>query len=216
VEVFEKILAANDRQADENRKHFEDCGITAVNLMSSPGSGKTALIEKTLDLIGTDCRIGVIEGDLETDRDAERIRAKGAPAYQISTGQACHIDACMVHEGLHHLPLDRLDLVFIENVGNLVCPASYDTGGHYDVVLLSVTEGDDKPAKYPVMFRKADLLVISKIDLLPHLDFDVAKASAEARNLNPQMEIISLSAKTGEGLDSWLNFLARRRRPAKV
>ncbi|HIQ49347.1 MAG TPA: hydrogenase accessory protein HypB, partial [Aquifex aeolicus] len=141
VEVLTKILDANDKQAESNRKHFEKYGILAVNLMSSPGAGKTSLLEKTIELIGEEIRIGVIEGDLETNRDAERIKAKGAPAYQISTGQACHLDAFMVHEGIHHLPLEELDIVFIENVGNLVCPASYDVGAHVNVVLLSTTEG---------------------------------------------------------------------------
>jgi len=148
------------RQAESNRKHFDSYGIFAVNLMSSPGSGKTTLLEKTIEYLSDQLKIGVIEGDLETNRDAERIKSKGAPAYQITTGQACHLDAFMVHEGIHHLPLEKLDVVFIENVGNLVCPASYDIGTHLNVVLLSVPEGDDKPAKYPVMFRSADLLLL--------------------------------------------------------
>jgi hydrogenase nickel incorporation protein HypB len=207
VEVITKILDANDRQAESNRKHFDQYGILAVNLMSSPGSGKTTLLEKTIELLSDELKIGVIEGDLETNKDAERIKAKGAPAYQITTGQACHLDAFMVHEGIHHLPLEELDIVFIENVGNLVCPASYDIGSHFNVVLLSVPEGDDKPAKYPVMFRSADLMLITKIDLLPYFDFSVEKAVEEARKLNPKMDIIQISTKTGEGLDKWLNYL---------
>jgi len=143
VEVLENILSANDEQARHNREHLESCGVVGINLMSSPGAGKTTLLEKTIELLGSDLRIGVIEGDLETERDAERIRAKGVPAHQITTGQACHLDAFMVHEGLHHLPLDTLDVVFVENVGNLVCPAAYDVGTHLNVVLLSVPEGDD-------------------------------------------------------------------------
>ncbi len=207
IEVITKILDANDKQAESNRKHFDEYGILAVNLMSSPGAGKTTLLEKTIELLNDDLKIGVIEGDLETNRDAERIKQKGAPAYQITTGQACHLDAFMVHEGIHHLPLKDLDIVFIENVGNLVCPASYDIGSHLNVVLLSVPEGDDKPAKYPVMFRSADLLLITKIDLLPYFDFDVKKAIEEARKLNPKMDVIQISTKTGEGLDKWINYL---------
>ena len=207
VEVITKILDANDKQAESNRKHFDQHGIFAINLMSSPGAGKTTLLEKTTELLGDELKIGVIEGDLETNRDAERIRAKGAPAYQITTGQACHLDAFMVHEGIHHLPLEELDIVFVENVGNLVCPASYDIGTHLNVVLLSVPEGDDKPAKYPVMFRSADLMLITKIDLLPYFDFDVKKAIEEARALNPKMDVIQISTKTGEGLDKWINYI---------
>ncbi len=210
VEVITKILDANDKQAESNRKHFDQHGIFAINLMSSPGAGKTTLLEKTIELLGDELKIGVIEGDLETNRDAERIKAKGAPAYQITTGQACHLDAFMVHEGIHHLPLEELDIVFVENVGNLVCPASYDIGTHLNVVLLSVPEGDDKPAKYPVMFRSADLMLITKIDLLPYFDFDVKKAIEEARALNPKMDVIQLSTKTGEGLDKWINYIKLR------
>ncbi|WP_029523042.1 hydrogenase nickel incorporation protein HypB [Persephonella sp. KM09-Lau-8] len=207
VEVITKILDANDKQAESNRKHFDQHGIFAINLMSSPGAGKTTLLEKTIELLGDELKIGVIEGDLETNRDAERIRAKGVPAYQITTGQACHLDAFMVHEGIHHLPLEELDIVFVENVGNLVCPASYDIGTHLNVVLLSVPEGDDKPAKYPVMFRSADLMLITKIDLLPYFDFDVKKAIEEARALNPKMDVIQISTKTEEGLDKWINYI---------
>ena len=207
VEVITKILDANDKQAESNRKHFDNYGIFAINLMSSPGAGKTTLLEKTIELLKDELKIGVIEGDLETNRDAERIKAKGAPAYQITTGQACHLDAFMVHEGIHNLPLKELDIVFVENVGNLVCPASYDIGAHLNVVLLSVPEGDDKPAKYPVMFRSADIMLITKIDLLPYFDFDVKKAIEEARALNPKMDVIQISTKTGEGLDRWINYI---------
>ncbi|WP_297452707.1 hydrogenase nickel incorporation protein HypB [Persephonella sp.] len=207
VEVITKILDANDKQAESNRKHFDQHGIFAINLMSSPGAGKTTLLEKTIELLNNELKIGVIEGDLETNRDAERIKAKGVPAYQITTGQACHLDAFMVHEGIHHLPLEELDIVFVENVGNLVCPASYDIGTHLNVVLLSVPEGDDKPAKYPVMFRSADLMLITKTDLLPYFDFDVKKAIEEARALNPKMDVIQISTKTGEGLDKWINYI---------
>ena len=207
VEVITKILDANDKQAESNRKHFDQYGIFAINLMSSPGAGKTTLLEKTIEMLNNELKIGVIEGDLETNRDAERIKAKGVPAYQITTGQACHLDAFMVHEGIHHMPLEELDIVFVENVGNLVCPASYDIGTHMNVVLLSVPEGDDKPAKYPVMFRAADLMLITKIDLLPYFDFSVEKAVEEARKLNPKMDIIQISTKTGEGMEKWINYI---------
>ncbi len=206
VALFKKVLEKNDHQAEENRRHFEEHGIFAINLMSSPGAGKTSLLERTIELM-KDLRIGVIEGDLETDRDAQRIRAKGAPAVQISTGSACHLDAFMVHKGIHDLPLENLDLVFIENVGNLVCPASYDVGAHMNVVLLSVVEGDDKPEKYPVMFKGAQLMVITKIDLLPFVDFSIERAINSARKVNPHMDIIRLSAKTGEGMEDWLDYI---------
>ncbi|ADO45394.1 hydrogenase accessory protein HypB [Hydrogenobacter thermophilus TK-6] len=207
LEVFTKILDANDRQAQENREHFDEHGIYCINLMSSPGAGKTSLLEKTIELLRNELRIGVIEGDLETSRDAERIKSKGAPAYQITTGSACHLDAFMVHEGIHHLPLEDLDVVFVENVGNLVCPASYDVGAHLNVVLLSVTEGDDKPEKYPVMFKSADLMLITKTDLLPYVDFSVERAVSCARKIKPSMDFIALSVKTGEGLENWMDYL---------
>jgi len=206
VVIFKKVLEKNDHQAEENRRHFEEHGVFAINLMSSPGAGKTSLLERTIELM-KDLRIGVIEGDLETDRDAQRIRAKGAPAVQISTGSACHLHAFMVHKGIHDLPLEELDLVFIENVGNLVCPASYDVGAHMNVVLLSVVEGDDKPEKYPVMFKGAQLMVITKIDLLPFVDFNIERAINSARKVNPHMDIIRLSAKTGEGMEDWLDYI---------
>ena len=212
VEALTKILDANDKQAESNRRHFEEHGILAVNLMSSPGAGKTSLLEKTIELAGDELKIGVIEGDLETNRDAERIRAKGVPAYQITTGQACHLDAFMVHEGIHNLPLGELDVVFIENVGNLVCPASYDVGAHVNVVLLSTTEGEDKPEKYPVMFRSAELMLITKIDLLPYMDFDKREAVSSARRVNPKLDVIELSSKTGEGFELWLDFIKSKRR----
>ena len=210
IEVFKKLLEKNDHQADHNREHFDRYGIVAINLMSSPGAGKTTLLEKTIELLKDKYNIGVIEGDLETERDAERVRKKGAYAYQITTGQTCHLDAFMVHKGLHHLPLEKLDIVFVENVGNLVCPASFDVGTHYNVVLLSVPEGDDKPAKYPVMFEKADLFIITKADLLPYFDFDIDRCIEEFRKINPRAEVIVLSTKTGEGLDKWIEWLTQR------
>ncbi len=207
VSLFKRVLEKNDLQAEENRRHFEEHGIFAINLMSSPGAGKTSLLERTIESL-TDLRVGVVEGDLETDRDAQRIRAKGAPAVQITTGSACHLDAFMVHEGIHGLPLEELDLVFIENVGNLVCPASYDVGAHMNVVLLSVVEGDDKPEKYPVMFKSAQLMLITKTDLLPYVDFSAERAIRSARRINPSIDVIRLSTKTGEGIQEWLEYLS--------
>lgn len=211
LEVLAKVLDANDKQANSNREHFQEHRILAVNLMSSPGAGKTTLLEKTIETLKGSIRIGVIEGDLETDRDSQRIRAKGVPAYQITTGQACHLDAFMVHKGIHQLPLEELDIVFIENVGNLVCPASYDVGAHTNVVLLSIPEGEDKPLKYPVMFHSADIVLITKVDLLPYIDFDIEDAKRNIKKVNPKVDIISLSAKTGEGMDRWIKYLTLKR-----
>lgn len=211
LEVLAKVLDANDKQANSNREHFQEHRILAVNLMSSPGAGKTTLLEKTIETLKGSIRIGVIEGDLETDRDSQRIRAKGVPAYQITTGQACHLDAFMVHKGIHQLPLEELDIVFIENVGNLVCPASYDVGAHTNVVLLSILEGEDKPLKYPVMFHSADIVLITKVDLLPYIDFDIEDAKRNIKKVNPKVDIISLSAKTGDGMDRWIRYLTLKR-----
>jgi len=208
VTVLQSLLHENDHQAGHNREHLDDFGVFAVNLMSAPGSGKTALLEATIQALGDEFRIAVIEGDLETENDAARVRALGAPAVQITTGSACHLDAHMVHNGLHQLDLTDIDLLFIENVGNLVCPASFDLGHHRNVTLLSVTEGDDKPAKYPVMFRSADLLLITKTDLLAVLDdFDPATAEAYFRRLANPAPVIRVSARRGNGLDAWLAWL---------
>ncbi|MFV0481412.1 MAG: hydrogenase nickel incorporation protein HypB [Campylobacteraceae bacterium] len=209
IQVITKILDANDKEAISNREHFEEHGIFAINLMSSPGAGKTTLLEATIE--EGSLKIGVIEGDLETNQDANRIIKKGAPAYQITTGQACHLDAFMVHEALHHLPLQGLDIVFVENVGNLVCPASYDVGTHLNVVLLSIPEGDDKPAKYPVMFKNADVLLLTKCDLLPHFDFRVEHAIKEARKLNPKVDIMEIDSKSKKGIDKWVNYLKMKK-----
>lgn len=205
VDVITKILSANDAEAAHNRAHLDENGILCVNLMSSPGAGKTTLLEATIK--SAKFKIGVVEGDLETNQDADRIIKAGAAAHQISTGQTCHLDAFMVHEGLHHLPLSNLDIVFVENVGNLVCPASYDVGAHFNVVLLSVPEGDDKVSKYPVMFRAADLIVITKISLAPHFDFSIERVKNEVRKLNSKADVIALDSRTGEGLEIWLNYL---------
>jgi len=208
VDVLHNLLHENDHQAAHNRTHFDHAGVLAVNLMSSPGSGKTALLEATIDALGGDLGIAVVEGDLETENDANRIRAKGVPAVQISTGSACHLDAHMVHDALHAMDLAGIDIVFIENVGNLVCPASFDLGHHVNVTLLSVTEGDDKPAKYPVMFRAADLMLLSKSDLLAVLDdFRPQSAETALRNLANEAPVITLSARNGAGMDAWLAWL---------
>lgn len=209
VEILQGLLSENDRQAAHNRAHLDRHGVLAVNLMSSPGAGKTALLETTLERLAGRLRIAVIEGDLETENDAERIRAKGVPAVQITTGGACHLDAHMIHDALHQLELAELDLLFIENVGNLVCPASFDLGHHHNVILLSVPEGDDKPAKYPVMFRAADLLLLTKTDLLQVMDdFEPERAEHCLRQLASKAPMLELSAYSGQGVDAWLGWLS--------
>jgi hydrogenase nickel incorporation protein HypB len=211
VSVLQSLLNKNDDQAAHNRAHFDARGILAVNLMSSPGSGKTALLEATIKTLKSKFGIAVIEGDLETENDAERIRAQGVPAHQIVTGTACHLDAHLVHDALHHMTLDGIDILFIENVGNLVCPASFDLGQHVNVTLLSVTEGDDKPAKYPVMFRAADAVLITKTDLLPFLDdFDPERSEAHLHNLANPAPVMRLSARKGMGMEAWLEWLRQQ------
>lgn len=211
IDVNASLLAANTKQAEENRHHFDSMGAFVINLISSPGSGKTTLLEQTIEELGEEMRIGVIEGDIETERDAARIRAKGVPAVQITTGGACHLDARLVHKGLHDLQHEsdtgKFDLIFIENVGNLVCPATFDLGEHKRIVLVSVPEGSDKPAKYPKSFTSSQMFIISKTDLLPYFDFSMDEARREAMKLNPEMRIFELSATTGSGLDDWLSFL---------
>lgn len=207
ISVITKILDKNDQEAIHNRAHFDDHSVLAINMMSSPGSGKTALLEKMADIASF--KFGVIEGDLETSRDADRIRAKGIPAYQIQTGSACHLDAFMVHRALHELPIADLEVCFIENVGNLVCPASYDVGAHLNIVLVSVPEGEDKIEKYPVMFRTADLILITKCDLLPHFDFNISSAKEAARKLKPSADILEISTKDDESILKvirWIEF----------
>lgn len=208
VSVLKSLLSENDHQALHNREHFDKHRVLAINLMSSPGSGKTALLEATIEALKGELNIAVIEGDLETENDAERIRARGVPAIQIATGSACHLDAHMVHDALHRLDLPALDLVFIENVGNLVCPASFDLGHHRNVTLLSVTEGDDKPAKYPVMFRAADLMLVTKSDLLAVLDdFETQKATQYLRHLANEAAVLEISARRHLGLDQWIQWV---------
>ena len=208
ITVLHDLLNENDHTALHNREHFNAHGVVAINLMSSPGAGKTSLLEATIQALGEEFRIAVIEGDLETENDAERIRSHGVTAIQITTGSACHLDAHMVHDAVHQLDLSNFDIVFIENVGNLVCPASFDLGQHKNIVLLSVPEGDDKPAKYPVMFRTADMVMLSKADLLPVLDdFSPQRAETYLRNLANPAPLIHTSAKSGDGLDNWLQWL---------
>jgi hydrogenase nickel incorporation protein HypB len=209
IEVLQSLLSENDRQAAHNREHFDNKGVLAINIMSSPGAGKTSLLEKTIDALKDRFSIAVIEGDLETENDADRIRAKGVAAIQITTGNACHLDAHMVHGALHQLDLSKLDIIFIENVGNLVCPASFNLGQHKNITLLSIPEGDDKPAKYPVIFRAADLVLLTKLDLLPYLpDFKPEFAKKCLRELASDVPLMQLSASNGEGMQSWLNWIS--------
>lgn len=207
VQIETDILAKNNALAEANRQHFAAHGVFAVNLVSSPGSGKTTLLVKTLERLAGAPSAAVIEGDQQTSVDAERIRATGVPAIQVNTGKGCHLDAHMVGQAFARLPLGAGGLLLIENVGNLVCPADFDLGEAHKVVILSVTEGEDKPLKYPNMFRAADLMIVTKIDLLPHLQFDLAACLANARRVNPQIAILQLSATTGAGLDAWLDWL---------
>lgn len=212
ISVIQKILDKNDHEAAHNRAHFDNYNVLALNLMSSPGSGKTTLLEKLADL--APFRFGVIEGDLETSRDADRLKAKAIPAYQIQTGSACHLDAFMVHKGLHAMPLDDIDVCFVENVGNLVCPASYDVGTHLNIVLVSVPEGNDKIEKYPVMFRSADLILITKTDLLPHFDYDIEHEKRIARKLKPNVDILELNIKDEKSIQKvidWIEFKRKMR-----
>jgi len=213
-DVHERMLASNDRTAAHNREHFKDHGVVAVNLMGSPGAGKTALLEATARALGREARLGVLAGDLATDNDAARIRAAGIVAESITTGSACHLDAEMVHRGLHHLPWRTLDYLFIENVGNLVCPAVYDLGQDTNVVALSVTEGEDKPLKYPTMFRKVDLVLLTKVDLLPQLpEISVDRIADNLRLVMPKPAMLLVSAKTGAGVDQWIAWLRGQGRP---
>lgn len=205
------LLHANQKGADHNRAHFDEWGITCLNIMSSPGAGKTELLERTLEALSGDLKIAVIEGDMTTQLDADRLRRYGVPVIAINTGRSCHLDSRMVAGGIHQLEHgyepSEFDLVLVENVGNLVCPAEFEVGEHAKVALLSVTEGEDKPLKYPIMFQEADCLLIAKIDLAPYLDIEIGKIEANVRQMNPDVTIIAISAKTGEGLQEWYEWV---------
>jgi hydrogenase nickel incorporation protein HypB len=207
IAVEEDILSRNDAEARANRRRFQARGLFALNLVSSPGSGKTTLLVETIGRLAGAATIAVIEGDQQTSNDAERIRATGARAIQVNTGKGCHLDAHMVGHAFDHLDPPAGSILMIENVGNLVCPAAFDLGEAHKVVVLSVTEGEDKPLKYPDMFAAADLMVLNKCDLLPHLDFDADLCEANARRVNPGIRVLRLSARSGEGMDSWIAWL---------
>ena len=210
IDVITKILHKNDHEAAHNREHLEKHHVVGINLMSSPGSGKTSLLEAMAELAYFS--FGVVEGDLETNRDAERLKAKGIEAYQIQTGSACHLDAFMVHKGLHHMNLNEMDVCFVENVGNLVCPASYDVGTHLNIVLLSIPEGEDKIAKYPVMFRKADLILFTKTDLLPYFEYDIEAEKRAARALKPNVDILEVTTKEPQSIKKVIDWIALKQK----
>lgn len=212
VSVVENILKVNDSIAEQNKKIFKSKGLLTINIMSGPGAGKTSLIEKTIKDMKDDINIAVIEGDIETTYDADRIAAAGAQVVQINTGGACHLDANMISQSLDQLELDSVDLLIIENVGNLVCPAGFKLGEDCNITLLSVTEGDDKPFKYPMMFNVSKVLLINKIDLLPYVDCDIEKIKNGALRINPELEIFEVSCKTGEGLGNWYSWLRQKRK----
>lgn len=207
VSVVENILSANDRLAASNRDLLDGAGVFSINLMASPGAGKTSLITRTVEALRDDLAIGAVDGDVATTLDADRIAASGIPAVQINTGGACHLDAVMFQEALPQLPLESLDLLIVENVGNLVCPASFALGVHRNVLIASVPEGDDKPYKYPVMYRGVDAVVLNKIDVLDAFEFDIDYFRRGVETLNPGLAFFPLSCKTGDGLESWLNWI---------
>jgi len=207
IKVTTRILDANDRIAEENRKMFKELGVYVINLMSSPGAGKTSLLERTIQAIKDKVKVGVIEGDITGTNDAERIDRLGVPVVQINTEGACHLDANMIADAVKDLSLKDLDILFIENVGNLVCPAEFKVGEDMKVMILSLTEGDDKPLKYPLMFQESSVLIINKIDLKDLLDVNVDKIKIDALSLNPNIKIFEVSCKTGYGIDEWTNWL---------
>jgi hydrogenase nickel incorporation protein HypB len=219
IKVLQKVLAANDRVADENRRLFDANGITVINLMSSPGSGKTTLLDKTIEALKGELKIAVIEGDIQTTMDAERLSRHDVPIVQINTapiGGDCHLDAAMINAALRDLKIEGLDLIFVENVGNLVCPAEFEIGEHYKAVVISVTEGEDKPLKYPLMFQVCKWAIVSKTDLLSVLDFDLDKLRDYMRQVNPKLEVFELSARSGAGFDAWVNRVREAVRAKKA
>jgi hydrogenase nickel incorporation protein HypB len=209
IKVVKNILDASRRVAAENRALFDAHGIYVINLMSSPGAGKTSLVESTIRALQTEFKIGVIEGDIQDSYDAERIGRLEVPVVQINTGGACHLDGNMIRETFSAFEFSALDLMIVENVGNLVCPAEFEIGENAKAMILSTPEGADKPAKYPLMFAESKVLLINKIDLAPYVDFDLEKARRDARNINPDLEIFEISCKTGEGLEHWLDWLRK-------
>jgi hydrogenase nickel incorporation protein HypB len=215
ISVVRDILDANEKIAQENRLRFEESGTLVINLMSSPGSGKTTLLEKTIAILKDRVRMGVIEGDIQSTHDAERIGKTGIPVVQINTGGACHLESHMIREALNHLPIRHLQLLFIENVGNLVCPASFQLGEHFKAMILSVSEGDDKPLKYPLIFQESSILIINKMDLLPYCDCNPDLIEERARKINPRLFCFRISCRTGEGLHSWTDWLIQRIQESK-
>ncbi|MCP4630547.1 MAG: hydrogenase nickel incorporation protein HypB [bacterium] len=209
ISVVRNILEANERIALQNRELFDANNLLVLNLMSSPGAGKTSLLERTIDALKDDIGIGIIEGDIQSSQDAERIAKKGVPAVQINTGGACHLDGNMIRDTFSEFDFKALDLLVVENVGNLVCPAEFKVGEDFKAMILSVTEGDDKPVKYPLMFHESKVLLINKIDLLAYVDCSLEKIEAEARKINPDLEIFRVSCKTGEGLEAWFEWLKK-------
>jgi hydrogenase nickel incorporation protein HypB len=216
IPVVRDILEANDRIAEQNKQIFKENSMLVINLMSSPGAGKTTLLEKSIDALKDDIRIGVIEGDIETARDAERIAAKGVPAVQINTKGACHLDGNMIRDTFNEFNFEELDLLVVENVGNLVCPAEFKIGEDFKVMILSVTEGDDKPGKYPLMFHESKVLLVNKTDLLPYVDCSMEKIIEDSLKINPDLIIFPVSCKTGEGLNDWFKWLKERVEEKKV
>ncbi len=219
ITILENLLSENDRVADDNGRRLSVSGVCAVNLMSSPGAGKTTLLRKTLEKLGASVRIGVLEGDIATSLDADKLEGAGATAISVVNtsagfGGECHLDAVMVQSGMERLPLPELDLLIIENVGNLVCPAEFRVGEHARAMVYAVTEGEEKPLKYPVMFRAADVVVVNKVDLLPHLDFDLDAFLSNLTAVNPKAQVIMASARTGEGVDEWCAWLAGQGPPS--
>jgi hydrogenase nickel incorporation protein HypB len=214
VQVLERIFDENDRSAQANRDLLDAHGVTALNMMSSPGAGKTSLLQHTLAALTGRVRVGIVEGDIETSIDADRLSGHGAQVVLLNTangfGGECHLDAPMVASALRRLDLATVDVLFVENVGNLVCPAEFDVGAHHRVMVFAITEGEDKPLKYPVMFRSVELVLLNKMDLLPYLDFDLALFEKNLRAVNPSAEVVELSARTGEGMDDWLDWLGQR------
>ena len=216
INVGGDLRERNREIAAENREMLQRAGVVSINIMSAPGAGKTSLLVRSIPVLAEKSRVAVIEGDLQTNRDAERVAALGVEVHQIETGGVCHLDASMVHSALHSIDLEKIDLLLVENVGNLVCPAEFELGVDARVMLLSITEGDDKPGKYPLMFSESRLLILNKVDLLPFVDFDLEKARAEARDINPKIDIIEVSCRNGDGIEAWVEWVDRLKAEREV